>query len=297
MTLLLALAAAQAAPAAPKPLTPSEIVAQSPATAWREIRPEDLMVIDYQGGGRTIIELAPAFAPVHVANIRALAGAGYWNGASIYRVQDNYVTQWGVNEGGPAVPASVVKKPPAEYDRPLRGLTPRPLGYSDAYAPRVGHALGWPVAWNPATGRANLTHCYGMVGVGRDMAPDTGMGGELYAVIGHAPRHLDRNIALVGRLVEGIENMSALPRGTEALGIYKAGTVARMIAAVRLASAMPEAERPRFQAMNTASATFSSYVRARANRKDAFFNIPSGGVDLCNAPVPVRRTPAPSSSR
>lgn len=289
-------AAAGAAPAA-KPLTPTEIVAQAPATAWREIRPEDLMVIDYQGGGRTIIELAPSFAPVHVANIRALAGAGYWNGASIYRVQDNYVTQWGVNEGGPPVPANVVKKPPAEYDRPVRGLAPRPLGFSDSYAPRVGHALGWPVAWNPATGRANLTHCYGMVGVGRDMAPDTGMGGELYAVIGHAPRHLDRNIALVGRVVEGIEQMSALPRGTEALGIYKAGTVARMISSVRLASAMPAAERPQFQVMNTSSATFSSYVRARANRQDAFFNIPAGGVDLCNAPVPVRRTPALSSSR
>jgi peptidylprolyl isomerase len=293
MSILLALAAQAAA----APLTPSEIVAKAPAAAWTEVAAENLMVIDYEGGGRTIVELAPEFAPVHVANIRALAGAGYWQGASIYRVQDNYVTQWGVNEGGPPIPATVTRKPPAEYDRPVRGLTIRPLGYSDSYAPRVGHAGGWPVAWNPATGRANLAHCYGMVGVGRDMAPDTGMGGELYAVIGHAPRHLDRNIALVGRLVEGIELMSALPRGTEALGIYKTGTIARKINAVRLASAIPAAERPRFQAMNTASATFSAYVRARANRKDAFFNIPAGGVDLCNAPVPVRRTPAPSSSR
>ena len=48
-----------------------------------------------------------------------------------------------------------------------------------------------------------------MVGVGRDLSPDTGTGGELYAVIGHAPRHLDRNIALVGRIVSGIEHMSA----------------------------------------------------------------------------------------
>ena len=297
MNILLALAAAAQAPAAAKPLTPSEIVAQAPAAAWSEVKPEDLLVIDYQGGSRTIIELAPVFAPVHVANIRALANAGYWRGASIYRVQDNYVTQWGVNEGGPPIPATVVKKPPAEYDRVVRGLTIRPFGYSDAYAPRVGHALGWPVAWNPATGRGNLTHCYGMVGVGRDMAPDTGMGGELYAVIGHAPRHLDRNIALVGRVVEGMEQMSALPRGSEALGIYKAGTVARMIADVRLASAIPAAERPRFQVMRTDSATFSAYVRARANRRDAFFNVPAGGVDLCNAPVPVRRTPALSSSR
>ncbi len=58
---------------------------------------------------------------------------------------------------------------------------------------------------------------------------------------------------------------------------------------------MPAAERPRFQAMNTASATFSNYVRARANRKDAFFNIPSGGVELYDARVPVSRTPAPAS--
>ena len=297
MSIYLALAAQAAATTAAKPLTPSEIVAKAPASAWNEVPPDDLLVIDYTGGGRTIIELAPAFAPVHVANIRALATAGYWRGASIYRVQDNYVAQWGVNEGGPPIPANVVRKPPAEYDRALMGLTPRPLGFSDSYSPRVGHALGWPVAWNPATARANLTHCYGMVGVGRDMAPDTGMGGELYAVIGHAPRHLDRNIALVGRVVEGIELMSALPRGTEALGVYKTGTVARMIANVRLASDMPMAERPRFQVMNTASATFSSYVGARANRKDDFFNIPAGGVDLCNAPVPVRRTPAPSSSR
>lgn len=297
MSIFLLALAAQPAAAAPKPLTPSEIIAQAPAGAWREVRPEDLLVIDYEGGGRTVIELAPAFAPVHVANIRALAGGGYWTGASVYRVQDNYVAQWGVNEGGPAIPATVVRKPPAEYDRPVRGLAIRPLGFSDSYAPRVGHAQGWPVAWNPATGRANLTHCYGMVGVGRDMAPDTGMGGELYAVIGHAPRHLDRNIALVGRVVEGIEQMSALPRGTEALGFYKAGSVARLIGQVRLASALPEAERPRFQVMDTASASFAAYVRARANRKDAFFNIPAGGVDLCNAPVPVRRTPAPSPSR
>ena len=280
-----------AAPPA-KPPTPSEIVAQAPASAWRAIAPEDLLVIDYDGGARTIVQLAPEFAPVHVANIRALANANYWAGAAVYRVQDNYVAQWGINDDGKPLPAGVVKRPPAEYDRPVRGLAIRPFAYPDSYAPRAGHALGWPVAWNPRTGRANLTHCYGYVGVGRDMAPDTGTGGELYAVIGHAPRHLDRNIAVVGRVIEGIEQLSALPRGTENLGFYKEGTVARKISGIRLASSLPEAERPSFQAMSEASPSFASYVRARANRNDAFFNVPAGGVDICNAPVPVRRTPA-----
>ena len=58
-------------------------------------------------------------------------------------------------------------------------------------------------------------------GSGEGLTPDTGTGGELYAVIGHSPRQLDRNIAVVGRVIEGIEQLSALPRGTEALGFYK----------------------------------------------------------------------------
>ena len=288
---LIAAAAAGAQPAA-KPLTPSDIVAQAPASAWQTIPPEDLLVIDLDPTGRTVIQLAPEFAPVHVANIRALADASYWTGSSVYRVQDNYVVQWGTNDDGKPLPAGVVKHPPAEYDRPLQGLAVRPLGYPDAYAPRVGHALGWPVAWNPRTGRANLTHCYGFVGVGRDMAPDTGTGGELYAVIGHAPRHLDRNIAVVGRVVDGMEHLSALTRGTEALGFYKEGSIARRILTVRLASQLPPDQQPSFQAMRETSPSFVAYVRARANRQDDFFQVPAGGVDLCNAPVPIRRTPA-----
>ncbi|HVF84188.1 MAG TPA: peptidylprolyl isomerase [Sphingomicrobium sp.] len=279
------------AAAPPKPLTPPEIVAKAPASAWRAIPAEDLLLIDYQGGGRTIIQLAPAFAPVHVGNIRALAGSGYWTGASVYRVQDNYVAQWGTNDDKKPLPAAVVNKPPAEYTRSPQGLTIRPFAYSDPYAVRTGHSNGWAVA-QYRNGQVSLTHCYGTVGVGRDLHPDTGMGGELYAVIGHGPRQLDRNIAMVGRVVEGIEQLSALSRGTEALGFYKEGTVGKRIAAVRLASALPPAERPSFQYLSETSPSFAAYLRTRANRQDDFYRVAAGGVDLCNAPVPVRRTPA-----
>jgi peptidylprolyl isomerase len=294
MRKLLLVSAALLVAAAPpaKPKTPSEIVAQAPSSAWRDIPADDLLVMELRTGGRVVIQLAPAFAPVHVANIRALARGGWWNGATIYRVQDNYVVQWGNNESEKPLPRSVVAKPPAEYHRALKGLSVRPLGYADSYAPSAGFAAGWPVATDPKAGTANLVHCYGYVGVGRDLSPDTGTGGELYAVIGHAPRHLDRNIAVVGRVIEGIERMSALPRGTEALGFYKDPGQHVPIASVLLASEIPPVTRPAFQVMDTASATFASYVRARANRKDDFFIRPAGGVDLCNAPVPVRRKPA-----
>jgi peptidylprolyl isomerase len=272
-----------------KLLTPTDVVNAAPASAWKTIPSDDLMLMDLANGGRVVIQLAPAFAPVHVANIKALAKSGYWNGATVYRVHDNYVAQWGRNESDKPWPAGVTAKPPAEYTRPLRGLSIKPLGSPDPYAPGAGFVDGWPVAYSPRAGWANLAHCYGSVGVGRDLSPDTGTGGELYAVIGHGPRQLDRVIAVVGRVVEGIDRLSSLPRGTEALGFYKDKALYVPIASVRLASGIPEGERPSYEYLDTKSASFAEYLRVRANRKDDFYIRPAGGVDLCNVSVPVRK--------
>ena len=284
---LLALTAA----APPKKMTPTDVVNAAPAAAWRTIAADDLLVMTLEGGGRVVIQLAPAFAPVHVANIRKFAAADYWRGAAVYRVQDNYVAQWGINEAKRALSAGAVAKPPAEYVRSARGLAITPLGSPDPYARSAGFWRGWPVALY-RDGTASLTHCYGAVGVGRDMHPDTGTGGELYAIIGHATRQLDRNIAIVGRVVAGIEQLSSLPRGTETMGFYKEGLVAKPIVGMTLASALPPADRPSFQYMDTASPSFARYLQIRKNRNDDFYRVAAGGVDLCNVSVPVR--PAPS---
>ena len=276
------------APVADAP-DPNAAVAEAPASAWRTVAPENLLVMELKQGGRVVIELAPDFAPVHVANVRAFAKGGWWNGAAIYRVQDNYVAQWGNGDAAVPLPAGVVKTPPAEYSRDLAGLDVRPLGYPDSYAPMVGHVDGWPVAFDPEAGKAWLTHCYATVGVGRDLTPDTGTGGELYAIIGHAPRHLDLNIAVIGRVVEGISLLSARPRGTEALGFYKEASQHIGIARARLAGDMPAGERPSFEVLRTDSDAFAKYVTGRANRGGDFFQRPAGGVDICNALVPVRK--------
>jgi len=204
-------------------------------------------------------------------------------------VQDNYVAQWGNNESDKPWPQGVTPKPPAEYTRPLEGLRITPLGHDDSYAPRAGFVDGWPMAYSPRAGWANLAHCYGTVGVGRNLSPDTGTGGELYAIIGQPTRHMDRNLAVVGRVIDGIDKLSSLPRGTEALGFYKDKAQYVPIVRVRLASEMPAGERPSYQYMDTASPSFVRYIRARANRLDDFYRRPAGGVDLCNVQVPVMK--------
>ena len=279
-----------AAPPPAKKLTPTDIVAQMGDEAWRTIPPEDLLVMTLEGGAQVVIQLAPDFAPVHVANIRKMAAAGYWQGSTVYRVQDNYVSQWGLGEAERPLPDGVVKVPPHEYWRPAQGMPFLAIKASDPYSKQAGFSGGWPVA-TYKDGTASLTHCYGAVGVARDLAPDTGSGSELYTIIGHAPRQLDRNIAIVGRVIEGIENLSSLPRGTDKMGFYGKGQVAKPIQSVQLAWAMPADTRPSFQYLDNMTVGFAHYVLVRMNRDDDFYRVPAGGADICNIPVPIRPTP------
>jgi peptidylprolyl isomerase len=285
LPVLLLAAAPRPAPSAGEPTTPTSVAAAAPAADWRRFRDEDLLVLDLADGGRVVLALAPDFAPVHGANIRALARSGQADATVIERVQDNYVVQWGDPANRP-LPPGAVRHPPAEHDRPAADVGVTPVPFPDAYAPRVGLSGAFPVA--EAGGRAWLTHCYGMVGVGRDLAPDTGNGAELYAVIGQAPRALDRNIAVVGRVVAGMERLSALPRGTGDLGFYAANQRRPVIRRVRVAADLPPAERPRFEWLEPSSGSFARWLAVKANRHDAFFERPANGLDLCNALPPVR---------
>ena len=159
-------------------------------------------------------------------------------------------------------------KPPAEYTRSLKGLGIKPLGSPDPYAPGAGFVerLAGGLLTQGRLGKPRPL--LRQQACRRDLSPDTGTGGELYAVIGHGQRQLDRVIAVVGRVVEGIDKLSSLPRGTEALGFYKDKAQFVPIASIRLASDIPAAERPAYEYMDSGSASFAEYLRVRANRKD-----------------------------
>ena len=125
-------------------------------------------------------------------------------------------------------------------------------------------------------------------GAGRDEGADTGGGKELYAVIGQSPRNLDRNVTLVGRVIDGIERLSVLPRGTGDLGFYKTDAEKTSILRIRLAADLPAAERTPFEALRTESHTFAALVQSRRYRKDSWYLYSPGRIGVCNTPLPVR---------
>ena len=259
----------------------------APASPWRLLDPANTLYMDLETG-RVVIELAPQFAPNHVVNIKALVRAKYFDQQRINRVQDNFVTQWGdPNFAGPLGEAK--RTLPGEFTRSAQGLPFVPLADADTYAPQTGFVDGFPAARESATGEAWAVHCYGMVGVGRDNASDSGGGTELYAVNGHAPRQLDRNITLVGRVVQGMDLLATLPRGKGSMGFYENPSQHTVINTVRVAADVPEAERIPLEAMRTDSPEFAKNIEARRNRKDEWYKVAAGKIDVCNVPLTVRR--------
>ena len=276
--------------------TAQEIIDAAPASAWRDLEPANTLYMQVPGG-RVIIELAPGFAPEHVANIRTMAKGGFWDGLTIYRVQDNFVVQFGDAEGEEAgkakpYPEGTKTHLPAEFTRSATGLQFDKLPDADGYAAQVGFIDGFPAARNPKTGKAWIAHCYGVVGAGRNNPPDSSIGAELYAVSGHAPRALDHQLTVVGRVVKGMELLSALPRGPAPMGFYTDPKLRTPILSVKLASSVPESERSHLQLLRTDSQAFIDATEARRNRVNAFYTEPAGYIDLCSVPLPVRETPA-----
>jgi peptidylprolyl isomerase len=267
-----------------------DVLARTSPADWRLLDPENTLYMDLSGG-RVVLELAPAFAPLHVANIKTLVRQHYFDGLSILRLQDNYVAQWGDPDDKRDLGAAARTLPP-EFLRHY--LTPVPLSLlqdGDVYAPQVGFIDSWPVARNPKLHQEWLTHCYAMLGVGRDTAPDSGSGADLYVVIGHSPRQLDRNVSLVGRVVQGIELLSSLPRGTGNLGFYEKPEQYVPITSIQIAADVPAPQRTDLEVLRSDTPIFRDYTAALRSRRTAWFVEPTSRVELCNVRIPARKVP------
>ena len=276
-----------AASAAGKTMT--DVLAAAKPSDWRTLDPENTLYLEL-ASGRVVIELAPEFAPLHVANVRTLVRGKYFDGLTIVRSQDNFVVQWAdPADADHKKPLGAGKKTlPAEFDRGAAGLQFIALPDPDTYAPQTGFVSGFPAARDTADGTAWLVHCYSMVGAGRDNGVETGPGTEIYVVSGHAPRQLDRNVALFGRVVQGMELLAVMPRGPAPMGFYDKAEQRVPIREIRVAADVPADQRTKLELLRTDTQTFTDLIEARRNRQDEWYKHKAGRIDVCNVPLVVR---------
>ncbi len=272
-----------------------------PADAWRDVDPNNLVLIDVKYG-EIAVELAPQFAPKHAERLRKLIRAHFYDGLSFYRMIDGFVAQGGIGEGtastGSYSPAQLKKWPALkrEFDQAIgKNTVFTPLGDTDLFAPEVGFTDGFPVARDVKEGRMWPVHCPGTFAFARDNEPDTATT-EFYIVIGTRPPRLERNLSAFGRVIDGMQYVQKLERGDPAVesGVIQDKSKQDAIIRMRLAADIPASERPKFQVLRTDSEAFTKFMGEKRNIDNPFFfRKPLPILDICAVQAPVRRVAAP----
>lgn len=80
------------------PRSEAEILAATDTSDWRPLDPENTLYLEL-ASGRIVIDLVPDYAPLHVAQMKALAGGNFYDGLAIYRAVENFVVQGGDQNG------------------------------------------------------------------------------------------------------------------------------------------------------------------------------------------------------
>lgn len=256
---------------------------------WRQVDPENLVFIELPAGTVTI-ELNPVFAPETVAQFRDLVRDRFYDGLGFYRVIDGFVAQGG--DGSDLGELSDKPTIKAEFEREWEDDLPWQFAQEpDLFAPQTGFIDGFPVARDASSERVWLTHCPGMVAMARNNDKDSSRT-DFYIVIGQAPRYLDRNMNVFGRVVDGMAAVQRIERGPENNnGIFRDETRISRMRSVRLASDIPENERRDVYVADTSSAGFADLLDSRRVRKQAFFHRrPPEVLDVCQVPVGSRIT-------
>ena len=253
-----------------------------PDSAWRTVDPENLLVIETTQG--TVgVELYPEIAPLHVAQIKALARDGFYDDVPFHRVIDGFMNQTGDGSNGdgtgdsdlPDIPAEFTFRRGADMDVTLVGAR------GDAQqSVATGFYKALPVASQPIS-QAILTqdgkvaamglHCPGVTSAARTSDPNSA-NSQFFLMRGKA-EHLDSQYSIWGSTVMGREFLESFNVGTAGQNpVFEPDRMTR----VRIAADMPEAVRPTVQVLDTGSDAFANWIGTQTYD------------DICEVEIPTR---------
>ncbi|WP_421713869.1 peptidylprolyl isomerase [Alteromonas stellipolaris] len=175
---------------------------------WYKVPTKNTVTLETHYGD-VVIALNPALAPHHVKRFRKLIKTDFYQQEYFYRVVDGFVAQGGSNESHE--PSPETSNLQAEFIAPL-SASAVVIEENDMFAPATGFLNGFPVGMDKARNEMWALHCPGTVAFARNSEKDTAST-EFYIVIGQAPRHLDRNMSVIGRVLDGMDVLQQLPRG------------------------------------------------------------------------------------
>ncbi len=257
---------------------PTEAIA---AGDWRSVAPDNLLIID-TNKGRILVEMTPEAAPGHVARLRLLAKAGFYDGIPWHRVIDGFMAQTG-DPLGTGEGQSWYPDLKAEFTFRRDAQTP----FAPVAAPAgalIGFMQSLPVQTQPdavmATTADRKVHawglyCPGVAGMARDDAPDSA--NSQFFLMRQPYPALEKRYTIWGRVVSGLDVVRTLKFSSNPDGIV---TDPDRMTRVRVAGDLAQGERPSVRVLSTDSARFRTLVeRTRAARGADF--------SACDIDLPV----------
>ena len=302
------------------------LLASSPANAQQDLvwnpLPADRAVYLELEEGTVVIELNPEFAPKMVEHLKSLMEDQYYRGRSFYRVIDGFMAQAGADPDTPVDPDLPTIKAefeiqwpskPSKQSKKQKAKNPDAVNdnttieaaeiaeewtempwtavqENDLYAPYTGFVNGFAVGRDQKkAGKAWLLHCPGSVALARGNEPDSGYA-DFYIVMGQAPRYLDRNMTVFGRVVWGMDVVQRIKRGSALENGMIDGDLDRTwIKRMRLASSVDKDQQLNIWIADTNDKSFVKMLKQRRDRKQPFFHYrPPKVLDVCQVPVASR---------
>ena len=261
-----------------------------PADAWRSVDQDNLLYIDTDHG-MVVVEMAPEFAPNHVARIRELVGERFYDFLVWHRVIRDFMAQGG---GARSNPGHAADKPPlaAEFTVRRSGepvvteLQDRIINPGQLpQMAKAGFWDGFPAGTQTAalagiTGdgmvQSWLLHCRGAVAMARTNDPNSARS-QFYITTG-SPDHLNAFYTVWGRVRYGMDAVDDIRVGS---AMEDPDFRPDVIRSMRIGSELPVEDQIAIQVVDTDSDAFAAYLDTL---RDAQGNLP----DICEIPVPTR---------
>ncbi|MEL6371446.1 MAG: peptidylprolyl isomerase [Pseudomonadota bacterium] len=262
-------------------VTAFQFIQSAPDSAWRSVESENTLLMDLPSG-EIAIELRPDLAPKHVEQIKTLVRQGFYDGLKFHRVIEGFMAQGGDPEGDGTGGSDLPNIPP-EFVKDSGDVDGFSVIGRDRIAARIGFVHGMPAAAEPESLRSFRTdrrvtlwpaHCPGVMSMARASAPDSA-NSQFFLMIGDSRENLDMRYTAWGLIVDGQENARRINRGEPP---DRPTPIVRM----RIASDIPEEDRPNVEVLRTETDTFQEYVEKAGFVRDGFVK------DLCNIKAPRR---------
>lgn len=254
---------------------------QQKSAQWRTLSPDDTLYIETENG-RVIIELATNFSPRHVERVKKLVRSGFYDGLDFYRVIDTFVVQGGdmAETSSNPLAKQTIK---SEFEWPIDSSKHYTLVQEpDLLAEQTGFIDGFAVGRDSKEGKEWLISCPGVINLART-ADIHSASTDFAIMMGQAPRHLDRNMSIFGRIIDGMPVLNHIKRGdAKNGGVIEDPKARSKIVKMTIASDLPKAQQQTIKIENTHSENFKQKIKERRERANPFYlHKGNGAIDIC----------------